>query len=863
MDSDEEDRPVHAPESANIGLAPSPPPVATRRSPARQPKSILKRPSSSVDNLTPSPPEPASASLRFESSDDDLSSLESDHSDEMEDWRGSSSRGRPPASGEQPVQEPEPEPEPELEPELVLEHPNTEGGAHEIGGVVQDGTKYLVDYDEGIAFEYVDSDDDDDKIPQAVGTWNPKWQRIDLYEVEAATTKIQASVRGKLARRQRADEATAATRIQAVYRGQSTRKERTRTARGAATHASADATDEVEAATTKIQASVRGKLARRQRADEATAATRIQAVYRGQSTRKVRRARSVEAAASEDASSQLAEITRKYEAEKAQRQLLEQKLRLVMREDATEARAAAIRIQSTFRGRMVRNRGASLTQDQAPVAGTMGKMGHVLKRARSTERKSRKVKSTAPKNAARSRETALVLGGAAAAAAAAAGASRSAVAVAAGSAAANTIIALGGSAVAAAEAAVSAATNARGSPADVAHIAGLAAGNAAIAARVSPSAAASTASAACHAQQSSAAFPAVVAGAIAGKAATLRGAKPKQAGNISGLAARSCGGSQTEVAECTWLATVAAAQWQAAGNSGLTDRTAAQHQHQHIQQQLNGQGGGLETKLRALEAQLAASGGRGTATGDGRRLAKQIKILQRRLEQHSRPTTPRLIGPSAASGSAIRSPTAIVPSKEVAAIFAAALVFAPIPSGSAAIDALSVPRSRPPPSSSKTRARPIRPGRRLVFKPSSGPVRGTSDNQQLNRPRSAPAINTRGGRDRTPTRFLSDTSTMIPLSPHPPQTPKSHPSASAPGTTYDALQARGPAGVGGLIVRAPAPAALAAAHLGMARQDNVHISTRVGQAKSTEHRPRRSKLGKRGTGGSASALLRSNAWSRG
>ncbi len=798
MDSDQGDAPVQEVDRVSAETAPAMQPAVPRRSPAPRPKSILKKSPAAADHTHMPPQPPPKPPTAFSqagvdySSDDDLSSLESDYSDNGDVWHD---RGD---SWSTAVAEAGTEPDSGLKP-------------YEIEGAGD--------------------------------------------EVEAATTKIQASVRGKQARRQRANEVDAATRIQAVHRGRSSRRERE-----AGSPVSEGAGDEVEAATTKIQASVRGRQARRQRANEVDAATRIQAVHRGRSSRRD--------IGVSDTSSQLAEITRKYEAEKALREAMERQLRQILlnreqnkkQEDAaatrlqaswrgktarnsvTKERSAAVHIQSTFRGRMVRNRGGSAAPDDG-VSPRKIKEKHTSRSY---------ISGTSFRNAAQSQATALVLGGAAAAAAAAAGASRPAVAVAAGSAAANTLIALGGSAVAAVEAAVKAATNAGGSPADVAHIAGLAAGNAAIAARVSPSAAASAAAAACHAQQSSAALPAVVAGAIAGKAATLRGAKPKRAGEFGSLAARTAGASQVEIAEVTWLTTVAAEQWRAAGQSSVTDRTAALQQQQHIQRQMQGQGGGLETKLHALEAELAATGGRGTTTGEGRRLAKHIKALKRRLEQHTRLTTPRLTGPSAADKSAV------APRKEAAAIFAAALVFAPIPSGSNTVDMLSAPRSRPstaariraPPSSSgKMKTRPVRPGRRLVSKQSAGQVNGIGHNQQLTRPRSAPAKA---------------------QNPHTPRTPRPyHGAIPATVGAYNPLQARGPAGAGGLIVRAPAPAVLAEAHLDVIGQDDVHVSARVSHptnkgkrgGRSSANRTRR--VAKSGTGGYASALLQSDAWSRG
>jgi hypothetical protein len=386
-----------------------------------------------------------------------------------------------------------------------------------------------------------------------------------------------------------------------------------------------------------------------------------------------------------------------------------------------------------------------------------------------------------------------------------------------------------------------------------------------------PSEAATAASAACHLKQASGALPAVVAGAIAGKAATLRGSKPKQAGDVGGLAARAAGGSPAEVSEVTWLATVAAAQWRLAGNTSVGQgAAAAAAQQQQIQQQLHRQGGGLETKLQALEADLAAAGGHGTSTGDGRRLAKQIRSLKRRLEELNKlDLSPRLVGRSVAYESVVRNPPAVVPSREAAGVFAAALLFAPIPPGTAVVNAMNSPRpgattlnSRASISASgKMKApRTARPGRRLVSRPPSASGKSKSKTRQPTRPRSAPAAGHGVGTGRSHTPGRGSLGKAASASPRTPQPRRMHPEAMADVNTreqrrwahtggaggaaasYTALQARGPAGAGGMVVRVPAPAALASAHLGTAGRRGVRMPA---------------------VDRGASARLRSNDWGRG
>ena len=108
--------------------------------------------------------------------------------------------------------------------------------------------------------------------------------KLGLSEQDTAgIARIQATQRGKAARQELAEQATAAASIQAVQRGKSTRRRR-------------QAVRE-DGAAAKLQATARGRAARRELEDQKAAATKIAAVQRGKSTRRERQAVREEGAA--------------------------------------------------------------------------------------------------------------------------------------------------------------------------------------------------------------------------------------------------------------------------------------------------------------------------------------------------------------------------------------------------------------------------------------------------------------------------------------------------------------------------------------------------------------------------------------
>eukprot|EP01043_Picozoa_sp_COSAG02_P022162 COSAG02_NODE_1144_length_14244_cov_16.832096_4_plen_676_part_00 len=147
---------------------------------------------------------------------------------------------------------------------------------------------------------------------------------------EAAAARIQAAHRGKVARQQHRAMSVAATRIQAAHRGRASRAE----------------IAEEEAAVVRIQAIQRGNLKRSELAEQRDAALRIQAAHRGKTIRQ-------DVAEQHKAAIQIQACYRgthvRQEATTAVALQRAQEL-----EQARTEEAAAVKIQSTQRGRIVR-----------------------------------------------------------------------------------------------------------------------------------------------------------------------------------------------------------------------------------------------------------------------------------------------------------------------------------------------------------------------------------------------------------------------------------------------------------------------------------------------------------------------------
>ena len=154
--------------------------------------------------------------------------------------------------------------------------------------------------------------------------------KLGLSEEDmAGIARIQATQRGKAARQELAEQATAATSIQAVQRGKSTRRRR-------------QAVRE-DGAAAKLQATARGRAARRELEDQKAAATKIAAVQRGKSARRERQA------VREDGAAAKLQATARGRA---------------ARKDLAEQSDAATKIAAAHRGRQDRARLAQMDLDK-------------------------------------------------------------------------------------------------------------------------------------------------------------------------------------------------------------------------------------------------------------------------------------------------------------------------------------------------------------------------------------------------------------------------------------------------------------------------------------------------------------------